>query len=146
MRKVHANKGPIAAISYSPNGKQIAFIGDDYRFKFNTPLEVWLLELGSGRVSNVSHELDRGARNAIVTDVSMEDSGVPPLWKGDEEITFVATDRGRCNIYSANVRTGKVNAVCSGDHVSHQSIDCQKRNNGVRKDGPCAFARTLHSG
>src|SRR5579872_2715184 len=114
MRKIHTNKGPITALSYSPEGTQIAFIGDDYRFKFNTPLEVWVLDKSSGEAVNVSHELDRAARNSVVCDVSMDDSTVPPLWNGSEEITFVATDHGRCNIYSANVRTKRVREITSG--------------------------------
>ena len=56
LRRIHSNKGPIASISYSPEGKYIAFTGDDYRFKFNTPVEVWLLDLSTGKAANISHE------------------------------------------------------------------------------------------
>jgi dipeptidyl aminopeptidase/acylaminoacyl peptidase len=133
LRKIHANKGPIAALSYSPNGMDIAFIGDDYRFKFNTPLEVWVFERSTGNVVNISHELDRAARNSVVCDVSMDDSTIPPIWKGEEEIIFVATDRGRCNIYSANARTKHVKAVTSGDHlITSQTIS---------RDGTIAYVK-----
>jgi len=117
-RKLTSNKGSVAGLTYSPDGKFIAFIGDDYRFKFNTPAEIWLYEFSSRKSRCISHELNRPARNSIVSDVMMDNWITVPTWSGDSsKVFFNATDRGRCRIYSANAQNGKVSAITSGDHV-----------------------------
>ena len=117
-RKIYASRGPISSVSYSPDGKHLAFIGNDYRFKFNTPEEVWALDLSSGEVSNLSHDLDRPARNAVGSDVSMDGWDASPAWIGNDQVLFLATDRGRANIYAAKLgEHAKVSSVTRGDQV-----------------------------
>lgn len=116
-KKIYASRGPISSVSYSPDGNYLAFIGNDYRFKFNTPEEVWLLDPSQGKVSNISHALNRPARNAVGSDASMDSWDLAPAWRGNDQVLFLATDRGRSNIYASNIESGKVSPVTSGDHV-----------------------------
>lgn len=116
-KKLIESKGPIASLSYSPDGKSIAYIGDDYRFKFNTPAEVWVCKIKTGKTTNISKKLDRPARNSIVSDVMMDNWVLSPVWNRDSNLVyFTATDRGRCNIYSSDFQ-GLVRQVTFGNRV-----------------------------
>lgn len=116
LHKIYSNTGAVSSVSYSPDQKYLAFVGDDYRFKFNTPEEVWLLNLSSREVSNMSGVMDRPARNSLISDVSMDKSGASLQWRGDE-VFFLATDRGRCNVYSASFDKVRISNVTCGEHT-----------------------------
>jgi dipeptidyl aminopeptidase/acylaminoacyl peptidase len=133
-KKLLSMKGPIANLSYSHNGKFLAYIADDYRFKFNTPLEVWVYEFKTGQISNLSRKLDRPARNSLVSDVVM-DKATPLLeWGGKDEsngeVYFLATDRGTCNIYAINLASEKLRQVTSGRSVV-TSFSLSRKNNAI---------------
>jgi dipeptidyl aminopeptidase/acylaminoacyl peptidase len=118
IRKLTSMRGPIASIAYSPDGSYIAFIADDYRFRFNTPLEVWVYGLKNGKTTNLSRKLDRPARNSIVSDVMMDKDSAPLVWSGDsKEVYFVTTDRGSCNIFACEISTGKTRQITNGKNV-----------------------------
>ena len=71
ISKLTNNRGSMSSLSYSPDGKYIAFIGDDYRDKFNTPVQVWVHDLENQRTFCASAKLDRQTRNSILSDAIM---------------------------------------------------------------------------
>lgn len=116
--KLTDNKGSITSLMYSPDGNYIAFIGDDYRFKFNTPVQVWAHSIKEQNTFCVSKELDRPTRNSIHSDTMMNSENLEPVWDVDSRtVYFTATDRGRCNIYSANIETSEIREITSGRQV-----------------------------
>lgn len=129
------NKGTISSIAYSPDGNFLSFIGHDYRFKFNTPLEVWTLDVSTKQARNVSKSLDRAARNSVLSDVSMDKWFLPPLWSStSDKVYFLATDRGRCGIFVADIHSNQVKELTSGQNcVTSLSVS---------SDGTIAFVRT----
>jgi len=118
IEKLTNSKGQIAALSFSPNGRYIAFIGDDYRYKFNTPTELWLLDVNTKRISKLSERLDRTVQNSILSDSSFDPWTFAPLWSADSrEVYFVAVDGGACNIYSVEIQSREVAKVTSENQV-----------------------------
>ncbi len=116
--KLTENKGSITSLSYSPDGKFIAFIGDDYRDRFNTPAEVWVYDLENLRTFCASEKLDRQTRNSIRMDSVMNSSTMEPIWSSDSSMLyFSVTDQGKCNIFSARLDSLEVQEVTSGNQV-----------------------------
>lgn len=133
--KLFHNAGPITSIAYSPNGEYISFVGHDYRFRFNTPLEVWIVKSSSGEVRNLSHGLDRPARNSTLSDVSMDRWFLPPIWsEASDSIYFLATDSGRSGIFELSLTNSKIRRLTSGDNCV--------TNFSLATDGTIAFVKS----
>jgi len=107
--KIFSNRGAISAMSVSPNGTSLAFVGDDYRYRFNTPAELWLLDLHVNQAKNLTSALDRPLFNAMIGDSSFDGFTFPPSWSPDSSrIFFTATNNGSCNVYSVIPESGKI--------------------------------------
>ncbi len=118
ISRLTSNKGSMSSLSYSPNGNYIAFIGDDYRFKFNTPVQVWVHNVKSQDTFCVSKKLDRPTRNSIHSDTMMNNSTHEPVWDVDSKTAyFTATDWGKCNIFAVALDSLEVREITSGPQV-----------------------------
>ena len=134
---LHANGGPISNVAISPSGRKIAFIGHDNRLRsyYNTPFEVWVLDIENRSVTNLCKSIDRQASNSLHSDARMGGDHQRPLWRNDDDdqIYFLATDRMACHIFRASVSTGKVDRVTEGNTVITQFT--------INDSGDIAFAR-----
>jgi dipeptidyl aminopeptidase/acylaminoacyl peptidase len=118
ISKLTNNRGSMSSLSYSPDGKYIAFIGDDYRDKFNTPVQVWVHDLENHRTFCASAKLDRQTRNSILSDAIMNSSTAEPVWSADSStLYFSATDQGRCNIFCAKIESTEISEITYGNQV-----------------------------
>ena len=118
IEKITEWKGPIDSLSFSPDGQYIAFIGHDYKHKYNTGENVHVLNLKDRTIGVATDSLDRPTINSINTDVIHRSSAEPPLWFPDSQsLLFIATDRGRCHVYSVNTISRKIDQITKGDFV-----------------------------
>ncbi|MCL5067773.1 MAG: hypothetical protein M1368_05400, partial [Thaumarchaeota archaeon] len=118
VEKITEWKGPIDSLSFSPDGQYIAFIGHDYKHKYNTAHKVHVLNLKDRTIEVATDSLDRPTINSINTDVVLRSSVEPPLWFPDSRtLLFIATDGGRCHVYSVNTISRKIEQITKGDFV-----------------------------
>ncbi len=116
--KQMSNNGPISSLSISPDGRYVAFIGNDYRFKFNTPDQLWIHDLQNRKTWRAAPKLDLAAVNSVVYDSKMGNLQMRPVWSADSKrVYFLSTNRGNCNIYFAVVNSGQAQEVTRGNHV-----------------------------
>jgi dipeptidyl aminopeptidase/acylaminoacyl peptidase len=118
ISKLTSNRGSMTSLSYSPDGKHIAFIGDDYRDRFNTPVQVWVHDLENQRTFCASAKMDRQTRNSIRSDSTMSSSTPELYWSPDSgTIYFWAVDRGRCNVFAVHIPSLEVEELTSGNQI-----------------------------
>jgi dipeptidyl aminopeptidase/acylaminoacyl peptidase len=118
IAKEMPNKGTISSLSISPDGRYIAFVGNDYRFKFNTLDQVWIFDLVARRTWRAAPNFDQSAVNSVVYDSKMGSPESIPVWgKDSRTIFFLSTTKGTCNIYSTNIDSKDAQPVTRGNHV-----------------------------
>ncbi|MCI0405002.1 MAG: S9 family peptidase [candidate division Zixibacteria bacterium] len=115
MRKIPTSPGPVAAPSWSPDGKKIAYVGhanpDDAWGVTND--HVWVVSVnGKGEAKDVTPDFDRPSIDVTICDMQ-EGHGVPaPAWSADgKRLFFMASDSGSTSLYTVPVSGGKVTRI-----------------------------------
>ena len=126
IRKVAALDGSIAALSLSPNGRRLAFVGEisggnglAQRSYSQPDLFVTAVEPGS-TPKNLTANYDFDIAEGVGGDQAPPRGGgeSKPFWSSDGREIFVkASEEGRVNIERIDSQTGKVQAVTKGDHA-----------------------------
>lgn len=109
----------ISALSWSPDDKYIVFRGHDFKRGFATHECIWILNLDTSELINLTSELNRNTSKRVYCDLRSPycfhvDSY--PIWDG-RYIYFPVSDSGRYNIYRINVDTREIERVLVGDYV-----------------------------
>ena len=82
--------------SFSPHGRQLAFIGTDVEDPPDeVPPAVWVMDLPSGRPRPLTTSLDRPAGDWAWGDLMMAEEASGPVWLDDASIGVIIGDRGR---------------------------------------------------
>jgi dipeptidyl aminopeptidase/acylaminoacyl peptidase len=117
-KRLTHSKGPAAAPSFSPDGKQIAFVGHANEFKNVTEASVYVMPARGGNAVKITGKFDRTYGSSLAGDLRTPDHGAPPpAWSKDgRTIYFLATDGGTCNLFSVPAKGGVVKQVTHGDH------------------------------
>ena len=114
VTQLFKNQGPIDTIAISPNGRYLSFVGHNNRFNnwFNTPFELWTLDLDTGEFANISHQLDRSLTKSIRSDSVLHSYLQPPIWgSNSKEIYFLATDRMSSQIFRSGIEAQKIDQI-----------------------------------
>jgi dipeptidyl aminopeptidase/acylaminoacyl peptidase len=119
LKKVTQGFGPVAGHSWSPSGKQIAFIGAVCKpgEAWKHQERVWLVDSAGGRPRELVKAIDNPCRNLTLGDVATSGFEVAaPIWSSDaESIYFLVSERGACRLYSQGLRQGDLRCEVNGD-------------------------------
>ncbi len=121
MRKLVSVDGGTRAMSLSPDGKHLAFIGalngDPIKSYSQPDLWVTALEPGS-KPQNLTSDYDFDIGGGIGGDQAPPRGAGPslPFWSKDGRSIFVSSaEKGRDNLKKVDMRSGKVESVTEGD-------------------------------
>ncbi len=98
-------RGPISAPAWSPDGKEIAYLGHNYRRRGSARHQrLWIVPSKGGESRRLAETLDRNFA-----------SGVEPAWSKDgASVLFGAADSGDCHIYAVSRAGGEPKLVAGG--------------------------------
>jgi len=116
LSKITESQGPIWALSWSPDGKQIAYRGHNLRRRLATNTGIWTVPSTGGPSVELTKEFDRGVGNHVGSDSRMSTPDPSPVWNSDgKSLYFLATDGGTCQIYNVNTEGSEVKQVTQGE-------------------------------
>ena len=120
--------GAKAALSWSPDGSSLAWIGHtDPEAVWNVePKRLWISDLSSGTNRCLSASLDRSLGDDTLADaVPSGAGGIGPIWAADgKTLSALVSDSGGSRLYSFDVETGTARCLTDGAaHISGFSAD-----------------------
>ena len=114
--KVTDSKGPIYAVSWSHDGKKLAYLGHDLRRRLATNTGIWLTSSKGGPTVELTWEFDRSAGNHLNSDSRVASPDPSPVWDPDDHrLSFLATSGGSCHIYTVTVEGRMVKRLTEGE-------------------------------
>ncbi len=92
----------------SPDGKEIAFAGHDYRRGGATKADIWVIPAGGGAARKLTegYEPDLGVK--MSSDVRVSSVDPTPLWRVDGYIYFTSNFAGVSHLNRVKAKGGKV--------------------------------------
>ena len=130
LKKVSTPKGPKWSISWSPNGKYIAYIGNEHYKDYTGAINhyLWIVPVKGGKARKLSKDFDRTLVNVSVDDIGESFNSFPPCWSGNgKEIIFSASDEGNHHLFSIDVKTRKIEKITEKDMQLYNYSYNQKR-------------------
>jgi dipeptidyl aminopeptidase/acylaminoacyl peptidase len=120
LRKIKTQIGPKTALSFSPDGRYIAYIGHEGLNRNWKNSSVWIIPLwGNHRAVNLTSAYDIDVTHKTVDDVSVPDTA-PPKWSPDSRrLFFQSTIRGNTLLLSVETNGKKLSEVVNGPGVVH---------------------------
>ncbi len=114
LTKRKTPKGLKHTLSWSPDGKWIAYVGSD-RFQDYTGANnhhLWIVPAQGGRAKNLTKHLDRTVMNVSVDDIGETFGSLVPAWTPDaKQILFGASDEGNHHLFSVGVRDCSIKKI-----------------------------------
>ena len=103
-RRLPKPAGPASLPQWSPDGKQIAFLGHDQpKGAWGVRnVHVWSVPAGGAQPArDLMPGFDRSCEDLVITDTkSAHGAGQKPVWSADgRELYFIASDAGSCHLY-----------------------------------------------
>lgn len=123
-RKITGSTGPVAHPAFSPDGRRIAYLGNDAGSEFwSAPAEVRMVAAAGGSAPVVLTGRDRAAGGRLLLDGRML------AWAPDgRSVYYVALDRGSVHVDRVTVDTHRVSTVVGGDrHVAAFDLSADGR-------------------
>lgn len=88
-----------SSLQYSPSGTYIAFMASDLSDERATNDGIWVVEVASKRLVNLTADIDRPAGDFISDDMNAEAAATKPVWSDDESSIYsLMSDRGRTRL------------------------------------------------
>jgi dipeptidyl aminopeptidase/acylaminoacyl peptidase len=121
--QVHRAGGPLALLcddvhayqlSYSPDGRWIAFFGDDYEHKFASHTHLYLIPAEGGVSSDLARDFPDTLGNFCISDMRSHEHTPGPLWSRDGQHIYALSSREgrseivRCTLNGLNPTWGVV--------------------------------------
>ena len=130
-RKLSKPQGPVDAISGSPDGKTVAFIGhDDPYDAWGVANEhIWKVPVRGGKAVDLTPGLDRMTLDLTISDTAEGHESMPPQWSPDgKQIYFQVSENGSTRIYSVRLSGGRLTKILGGKiHVVAFSTGNRKK-------------------
>lgn len=124
-------KGDIAVAtpSFSPDGKNIAYLSHDIKYGEASFYKLWTVDLESGEKSCLTASADMALGNWGLNDVSDLCILSKPIWNNDGiNLYFTGSDHGNVEIYTVSL-DGNLKKIISGHRqIGQFSLDAAKRN------------------
>ena len=132
-KRLTARTGPFHSPSWSPDGKQVAFLGHENELTWYTDDKLWLVEIGKDGVAKprcLTKEFGRAFGDQSIFDMRVGGGDTRPVWSPDGKIVFLlASDRGTTHLHAVEVGNGRVSQLTTGDWVIFgSSADASRRN------------------
>ncbi len=113
-------RGPDTSPSWSPDGKRIAYLGNDEKMASYSITRLYVMNAdGSGKREITPADFDRSVGDGVGTDVAAPaggGGGERIQWSPDaRRIVFTSADRGNANLYGIAAAGGAVEAITKGD-------------------------------
>lgn len=117
LAKLTRSLGPISSPVFSPDGSQIAFFGHAMPVGNYSSHRLWVLDRGSGELTNLTEDWDYTVGDCSLSDVRGA-GPTDPAWTEDGEgILFPGSVRGRVHLFEMAPRPGPPQPLTSGDCV-----------------------------
>ncbi len=134
IRRLTKSLGPAHSPAFSPDGKTIAYIGDNRRYGGYTQPSVWTVSTLSGELRNVTARFDRPFGDKSIADLIESKKPSPPAWTTDgRALYYLVSDRGMSHLVRVEISFGRVEFVTEGQRViynfsisrdSHRAVLC----------------------
>jgi len=106
--------GEVSGMAWSPDGRYLAWIGDDSRYGWGTEKQLWLYDSEKSLVENLTATLDRQIGEVPHGDVRGFEGTSVPIWSLDGMCVFAEVhDRGVGQIVAVSLESRTVNMVLS---------------------------------
>ena len=134
-KRLTARTGPFHSPSWSPDGKQVAFLGHENELTWYTDDKLWLVEIAKDGVAKekprcLTKEFGRAFGDQSISDMRVGGGDTRPAWSPDGKVVFLlASDRGTTHLHAVEVANGRVSQLTTGDWVIFGwSADASRRN------------------
>ncbi|MBE3575010.1 MAG: S9 family peptidase [Firmicutes bacterium] len=124
-RKVTDSRGFAAYPRFSPDGRQIAYLGHDRQVGWYTNVQVYLVDADRDDAlknrpapRSLTAGFDRSFGDSTIGDMRFSGEGQALAWSADGRSLFaLASDRGTTHLYAISATEGHVRRLTSGDIV-----------------------------
>jgi len=124
-RKIAKPDGPVGGLSFSPDGKFLAYIGHDNPHDAwgATNDNLWVVPVKGGRTKNLTRKFDTTLTDPSITDMGEVGHGAHgPIWSADSRhLLFTAPRHGSNDLYTIR-RTGGAPRLVAGGKWDVQAI------------------------
>lgn len=126
--------GPFHAPAWSPDGKQIAFVGNEREHIDYSDEKLWLIDVEEGAAKSRPRCLTKGLGRSVgdqsINDMRFSTENHRPVWSPDGKFLFLlASDHGTTHLHAVETATGRVSQLTTGDWVIYAwSADTACRN------------------
>jgi dipeptidyl aminopeptidase/acylaminoacyl peptidase len=114
VRRIPTPKGLKQTLSWSPDGKSLAYVGNDKYKDYTGALNrnLWIVSVDKGRAKNLTKGFDRTVMNVCVDDVGESFGSVKPSWTEDnKEIIFGISNEGSHQLFSIETKSREITNI-----------------------------------
>jgi dipeptidyl aminopeptidase/acylaminoacyl peptidase len=107
MKKHHSLEESLPTGTYSfaaLEGSKLLLLGNDLTYGFVTQDDLYLMDLETNSVVNLSKEQDLAIGNTIIGDFQQKNRGVAVTWLNETEIVVPVTAEGKLQLYLVNTK------------------------------------------
>ncbi len=113
--KVTESRGPIDSVSWSHDGKKLAYVGHDMRRRLATNTGIWLTSPKGGPTFELTWDFDRSVGNELNSDSRVASPDHGAVWNPEDlQLSFLATNGGSCHLYTITVEGRIVKPLTEG--------------------------------
>jgi dipeptidyl aminopeptidase/acylaminoacyl peptidase len=113
-RRLTAGDGPNGGASFSPDGRRIAWVGHRHGNDTRRSGELFVANVDGTERRSLSLALDRPIGVAVGGDLR-SGGGAVPVWRGDDTLLALVSDRGNVSLRSFDLRDGTIATLAGGE-------------------------------